>query len=664
MPKVIGDVDDDLHQKLNTWMVERLQFFESQLQPEWAKMTRYWKHYLGDRPDTRGPTEKWRARTHVPVAFWDSEAWTAQVGDLMSSADPPIQAEGSDTEDEPFARKITGWQRYILAKNKWDVALDIFLRELGIQGTQIWKPIYVRKERDVIINTPTVEELAAYDKQIEALVQQGAPDPAQFPGGFDVWREVMNASKQYEPLGEPPKAGVQQIIEYRGPWFDRPSMYDMRYDPLVETIEDQECVMQRFMKPNSWILQRAGAKGRFDKKQVDRALMGNGLPDRLLQWEREVAEAQGIPFTATTEDPYYAESSEAFEIYAPKGLYCIDERLKDVKHLIWLNRHAFINKEPDHHPYWHGMAPYVKVANIPLGRRFHGISNLQQPSRLFVEIDTLRDLRIDAVTLAVLPLFQKLKDMGLPDAQHFLKPGKILDVSRADGLKAVTGWGGTGLAEVFREIEALKADVDESFATGPNVRGQTSQVGRVSATESQARLGQSVLRMKRSVLRIEAEHTDLVRQSLFMCYQFWPQQMKLRVGGDTNQKDPFVTIDKKDFLEALDRDYTFRGASKALNKELAASQLQQFLTVAAGLNAMTLPEIRSLLKRIYETLGHKGVETIITEEGTQQLVAAQQQAAAMAQAQAAGAQEQTNLAKVQRKGPVLPQAQAQGNGGA
>jgi hypothetical protein len=134
-----------------------------------------------------------------------------------------------------------------------------------------------------------------------------------------------------------------------------------------------------------------------------------------------------------------------------------------------------------------------------------------------------------------------------------------------------------------------------------------------------------------------------------------------------DEQDPFPQYMNRDtFLEALNMDIAFRGASRVMNRELHAQQLKDFLQtgaasqVAPGIPALTGMEIRNGLRRIYDTLGHKGSKDIVTPEGDQLVMQGAQAAQLQVQnailmQQMQGMQTQQQMQMMQQP-PEQPQA--------
>lgn len=641
-PAVVGPFGTEKHDLLVREIQEIETFYTGQLQQTWTDSVRYNRLYLADRDDLRKPHEKWRACTVVPDAFSSTETAVAALSEIFLSADPPVQAEGIGVEDLPRARKVERLHSYILDRNVWPLNLDIQLRDVKIQGTAAWKVINTTRQLNVRLHGSPQQD-KAFDVAIETAVGRGAPDPGlddtlEDPAKFEAWRNQVNQAG-YGPVPELPTApgAFQQknVIQYRGPWFDRVSLFDLRFDPFVENVQDQPIVIQRVVKPLKWLMDRTGpgADKKYDAAQVEAALGSRGEQNRLSTYQQQIASFLGLS-NFDGKDPIYNQSVELQECWRPG---------EEAPYLVILNRQAIINKRPDVYPYWHGMIPYVFLRNIPLSGKALGMSDFKQIERLIAEMNTMHDLLLDATLLAVLPMFTKLREAGLPDAQKFLRPGGMLDVTRVDGVKALTKFD-PGLEHAFSMIASLQEKINETRATQPNVRGAVSTIGRVSATESQGRLQQALQRQKQSVIRMEGEMDPLALQAMMLWHQFEQGPMTAAVGGDEDRKDPFASYTTEDFIWALQMDFRFRGATRALNRELSAQQLKDLLQTASTLRLVTPAEGRTLIKSIYEILGHKGSAQVFGQQGDA-AIAAQAQLEARATASQNAAQGATNQAQ-------------------
>jgi hypothetical protein len=297
--------------------------------------------------------------------------------------------------------------------------------------------------------------------------------------------------------------------------------------------------------------------------------------------------------------------------------------------------------------------------------QFHGLSALQAPESLFEELNKFRNLRSDGATLNVLPVFTKLREVGLPDALRSIRPGSIIPMSRPDGIQALVK--APMPPEAYREPEEINREIDDSMQVYDSTRGAPASVGRVTGTEFQGRATQAGLRMKLDALFMEEDLLPSVQQSLSLYSQMSDEPFRVKISG---QPSPFVDLSKQDFIEALDMQFRFRGATKARNLDMQVQQLTMF---AEKFGANLVPgEMRLLMRLILESSDLRGASRVVSAEGTnektqdyemQRQVALGQMQMQMAQTQAAQSAPPGGQAPPAPPQPGGPPPTGGGNGG-
>lgn len=604
MPEGVGYEGDKGHDRLVKDIEEQFRHLEQVLKDPYENMVRWWRLYLAQQDDPRTDEEKeWRSNVFVPYPYSVVETEAAAHAEILNSTDPLVQAEGVGDEDEGPAKTLERLLDYQLRMNRWRRKLFMFLRECGIQGVVPFKTYWVEKSMPIVL-FPTKVEWEDFNKALLDALKLGAPPPpdlATEPKNFEAWRRMVNTAKKTS-IPEPPYGGRQRFVQYRGPWHQRISLFDLFFDPHIEDIQDQPIVIHRMILPLRWLLERTGPgeDKKFDPGQVAAALSGWG-GERHAEQDRSINDFINLSDTAF-QDPIYEKGVELWEVFRPTSPEC---------HLIILNRKTIINKNPTAMPFWHGQIPITFLRRSQIPGRALGISAIQQPEKLFYELQALRNLRVDAVTLATLPVLARLREMGMSDKQRKIRPGAVFESSRPDAWQQLTKI--QVAPEIFREIPDIKNDIDEANATGGNVRGNQATIGRVSATESQGRLTQALTRMKHNAIAYEEDLQSAVEQSSMLWYQFAKEDLRVNVGG----KGGNVTVKKAELMEALAYNMRFRGATRAVGKDMLVQQLNQFGKDFATFMSPT--ELRALMDRIYETMGMKGKDAVLTPETTKLL---------------------------------------------
>ncbi len=458
---------------------------------------------------------------------------------------------------------------------------------------------------------PTDSEILSFDKAVKQAEQMGAGEaPTDDTEAFLLWRDLANQAGKFGRIPDPPVLGQQELVHYRGAGWENVSIFDIRFDPMITFMQRQGLIFQRVVKPEKWVLSRAdldpNSRLPYDLRAVKDAIGQNIDASRFSEWEAQIAKMMGLDAESYgREDPVFKDKMELYEIWR-KG--------DEFPFLVMANRKTFINKFPDTWPYWHKQYPYHTLRNIMLDGRAVGITELVQNIPLYEEIDELSNLRLDAVTLAILPILMRLKDAGMPEMIQRLIPGMIVDVSTLNGIKSLNEHIHVP-DSIFREIAENVAETDETAGTNDAIRGASAPFSRTTAHEIQNRLNRSLVRQTRKVARFEEEISTVIPQWLMLCYQFAPPEWRVRVGGSDAGGDPFQQYGRSEFLESIDMDYAFRGATSAINKELRTQQLGDMFARAVQAGVNTAPELRALMRRTYESLGYKGIQQMFTPEG-------------------------------------------------
>jgi hypothetical protein len=607
-------------------------FYRDQLLETWQTAVRHQKLYLGSKRDTRKEHEKWRAAIRIPRPFMMIEAKTAQGVEIITGADPMIQATAVGEDDRERAKAAEKQLDAVCYANQFRKLLTATFRAMSVAGTDWWTSRYGKKSFTVNVQ-PTTEDLDYFNKSVEDAMGRGIippPDWQTAPDEFEMWRADVNITGKGR-IPEPPKAGPREIVTHEGPIIERVPYFEMRYDPLVQEVRDQPYVIRRMVRSSRWV-KRLVEKGLFDEARVARAMSGwDG--QKVNEYEQEVAALLGYS-TGSTQDPNYENAVEVWIVYAQEN--------REFPYQVILNRKEVVNTRPDQLPYSHGGCEYIALRNILIPGYQAGMSDLKQPEGLFTEVETLRNMRLDAVTLSVLPVMVKSPEMGLTELQRHIAPGAVLNARNSQSIKKLIDSIVPNVA--FTEMDSLYNEIDEVTGINGLVRGAQAAVNRVSASEATGRFQQALLRPKLNAAMLEEDLNPMVIHWLSHLYQFGKPELRVRMTGMPG--DPLVTLRKQDLLDAFRWDMRFVGATRAQDRAMMAQQLIAFIE---KFGAQMMPvEIRAAMKDAFEAVGMKGVNEVITEAGTQKLqaawemqmnaaLAAQQQQQAAGQAQAMGA---------------------------
>lgn len=604
---------------------ERFQFYRDLRQPSMANTIEAWDLYLTKRREFRAKGEEWRANMALPDAFAGVEAKVANLVAIMLGADPMVQPEGVFDESIESARSVERLLDYTYRKNQFSKSLVKLIRAKEVAGTSFFKLTWTERVHTVTL-TRDPSEIQQFNDTLQGILGSDPgliqpPDWMTEPEAFEQWRSTVNTAGRGK-IPSPPVDGPQQFVLYRGPQFNQLPLTSVYLDPTIDEIAAQNFIVYRTVKPMSW-LEKAVAKGIYDKAAVEFGLEG---------WDGRVAEEEEVELSrrmevntdsAAAADPYYSKAVELWEVWQPGS---------EVPYALVLNRKSVINLNPFEMPFIHGEVGIGCTRGVVVPGSFYGMSALTPAKDLFWEKRKLRNLRLDAVTLNVLPAFTRLKEVGLPEMMHKIRPGAVIPVSRPDAISALIRQ--PLPPEAYREPAELDIDIADSLGVYGSTKGRDAQIGRVTGTEFQGRENRAQIRFKLDSIFLEEDLYPLNRQMIAMWAQMSKGPLRLKVGGNP---DPFIEIDRGALVEAMEQQWRFRGPNKAVNRDMQVQQLMMWVKTFGA--TLTPTENRFAAKLVLDLLDVRGSSRLVSDAGTAQKVQeyqAAQQAALAQQGAAAG----------------------------
>lgn len=581
----------------------RFEFYRDQRMNVVRETLENWDLYLTRRKEFRAKGEEWRANMGLPDAFASVEAKIANLAGIMLSADPIVQPEGVTDAHIDSARSVERMIDYVYRKNSFPKWLTKLLRARSVAGTVFYKLTWADLAHTVTLSRDA-KAVARFQAAVDAVAGQpgiiAPPNWMTEPEEFEAWRTLVNNSGRAK-VPAPPLDGPQRIVRYRGPKLHILPITSVYLDPLIDDMSEQNFIVHRVVKPQAWLEERT-AKGLYDADAVAFAL--TGWDGRVVEDEEtELAAKMGIATdSGAAADPYYAKAVELWEVWQPGTEY---------PYSLILNRRACINKNPGEMPFLHGEPSIGATRSLVVPGHFYGISDLTPPRDLFWEKRKLRNLRVDRVTLSVLPAYLKLKEVGLPEMMHKIRPGALIPVSRPDAISPITK--DSMPPEAYREPADMDQDIADSMGVYGSTKGREATIGRVTGTEFQGRENRAQIRFKLDSTFLEEDLAPLNRQIISMFAQMGDDPLTLKVGGEPN---PILEIDRNELVESLETQWRFRGPNKAINRDMQVQQLLLWTKTFGA--ALTPQEFRYAAQQILDLLDIRGSSKFVTAEGTVQ----------------------------------------------
>lgn len=286
------------------------------------------------------------------------------------------------------------------------------------------------------------------------------------------WRYEVKTVKRKVPL--PALLGIplgytEQEIEI--PLWDDPDFQPFMIDDLFPDPEGTN------IDDCAWVIRRRYiTENELKKKEKD------GIY-KIKDWEDIRAGAQEI--AEGKQDRLAAigaswEQSDSAAIQSRR--YELLEMWEDDRVSTLINRAVVIRDEPN--PFWHGKKPFGLAKFDPMNGEFYGVSLVEVIEYLQAELNTTRNQRIDAVSIALNRMWKVLKDSGVLPEDLVSRANGIVWVDDMDAVEEINF---VPLdASAYQEESIIKNDIQEATGTYNEARGGPSESKR-TATENTIR---------------------------------------------------------------------------------------------------------------------------------------------------------------------------------
>lgn len=205
---------------------------------------------------------------------------------------------------------------------------------------------------------------------------------------------------------------------------------------------------------------------------------------------------------------------------------------------------------------------------------FYSIGPLDHCIPLSIELDTHRQIGLEANKLAMCPITFMDETVDAPDSLWGVEPGTVFkgQYNSIQQLKV-----GTSLREMEMAESILRRDHEE-VAGAPRVFEGTSE-GEATATGIERKIQEGNKRIRSYVRAFTSMTEELLRQFHALNRQYVTRDMKYRVLGKSGAKlDEYEEVGPEDF--GPDVDFEFMGVSNLHTVGMEATNMQQFLGAA------------------------------------------------------------------------------------
>lgn len=287
-----------------------------------------------------------------------------------------------------------------------------------------------------------------------------------------------------------------------------------------------------------------------------------------------------------------------------EALYELLHYWTDTEHSILLGRQILIADGDN--PYWHSKMPFAVSCWERITGQIYGKSAVDligDPQR---EVNTMRNQRIDNVSMALNRMFKVNKNSQIDDTELVSRPGGIIHVNQPTDVEPLITPDVT--ASSYRDEQIVREDIDGTLGTTAIMRG-ADPARATSATESAIKSEGAGTRFE---IKIKLFEEVLKRMAFLMDInnqQFVTDEKVIRVTGDQGVQWP--TIRPEDISGLFDYSPACSSVDPGVNRDIRRAQLNEVIAIALKGNLpVNIPE---LVRLWLETYNIKDVDRLLIQ---------------------------------------------------
>lgn len=596
--------DPDHYRPQCQMYVDAWRYFYRALTDKQNQWIQWWKRYHGDNSHITSLWSKeekeWRAAITVPWDYSGIQTIVAHMLDLIRSVTPPVQAQGTGGEDQNAAAMEQLFD-YTLRMNAFEGVAQDLITQACVQGVSYAKLTYV-EDCHVYNFKPTQRDILVWEKAIQdASNALKSPAPIADAIALNLW--TIQAKQMLPDLQIPPipVAGPKNVYTFRGPKLSVVGGFDLFYDPIVRSFQDQDIMINLLYQSRADLLklcekQPDGKPAKLSREAIEKC-GGATNSTKVSQEMRQVLDSLKLSQVSGESNPFNQEIDVVMEVFAPH---------MDPPYAILLNEQAIpINLNIGEYPYEHGQQPFFSVNNVPSQFDATGMSEYQRTSSLYEEADRVRSCLSDYVAMTTYPALKKRGISGLTSGLKSPRPGRVYTVQDMTDLQPLYT-ADKQIMAAMTHLPFVEQEADGANGTYSSVRGAPATVGRVSATEQQGRQRATMTRIALRLGNFERGLNPCLVQMLALWAQYGTQDALANIGGG---KNPLIEVRRDMLYEGIQQDYSFIFSSQSLDPAMDLQQTGQVMELFQGV--LTPEGVRELAAQVLNRLRYKNIDKIL-----------------------------------------------------
>jgi len=513
----------------------------SHRKPKEEKWKKFYKMYRSYLEEKKED----KSNIFVPYIFGIVEAVVPRLTDTIFRQKPYLRPLPRTTDDIQAAEGMESLLDYQMDKMKMKRKCTEWFKEACMYGPGILKVIWKTRKHKVT---------------------ERVPKPINNP--LDVYESLING--RFEEV-------EREVKEYDGPDIEVVDIFDFYVDPYAEDIDDARYVIHRSVKSMKHIRSMA-RKGIYHN--IDNIGSGEAPDHEASKRQADIEQA-----TVPMHDDEMVEILEYWE----------NDRV------ITVANETVIRDEPN--PYHHKKIPFVKVVDTQVPKEFWGIGEVEPNEKLQHELNTLRNQRIDNLSLAINNMFLVSSQAGIDPDELVWRPNGIVWTNKPDVREAMQQIGPTNVSpSAYQEEEVAKRDMQETSAVVQYIKG-VEPSGEATATEITSLQREANYRFMQKIRNMIDGLERVGELMVAMNQQFVTEEQMVRIGGERSLQwmQPTAEGEGFQFLQISPDDiagqFDIQVASTALepnaDRQVRRQQLLellQILTQSTGVPSMKLLE--------------------------------------------------------------------------